>query len=149
MPNTSPGPRSRKSVSASSKPSVEATNALSRSPRFLGLRIAEDAAEARKLTAADPPAKLMELRQAEAMPALDRHQRGVRHVDAHLDHRRGDQHLDFAAAEIGHHGVFFGRRHAAVEQAEPERLQFAVGQLLVGFFQADGLDRFRSLRPAA
>ena len=31
--------------------------------------------------------------------AFDRHQRGVGHVDAHLDHRRGDQHLRLARGE--------------------------------------------------
>ena len=72
------------------------SNAFSRSCDFLGLRRGEDAAEARMLAAADPPAKLVQLRQAEPLAALDRHQRGVGHVDAHFDQRRRNQHLDFA-----------------------------------------------------
>ena len=78
----------------------------------------------------------MELGQPETLPALDRHQCGRRHVDAHLDHRRADQDLDPAAAEVVHHGILLGRAHPPVDQPQPEGLQLAVGQLLVGLFQA-------------
>ena len=37
--------------------------------------------------APDPPAKLVQLRQAEALGVLDEHHRCVRHVDPHLDRR--------------------------------------------------------------
>ena len=47
--------------------------------------------------AADAAAQLVQLREAEALGVLDHHQRRVRHVDADLDHRRRDQHVDFAA----------------------------------------------------
>ncbi len=96
--------------------------------RFVGLRIAKHATKPGKLAAADPAAKLMELGEAKPMAALDRHQRGVRHVDADLDHRGANQHLDLARAEAIHDGVLFGRGHAAVDQAEAKGLQFAVGQ---------------------
>ena len=78
----------------------------------------EQHADARRRAAADPAAQLVQLRQAEALGVLDHHQRGVRHVDADLDHRGGDQHRDLAAGEERHHRRLLGRRHAAVDQAD-------------------------------
>ena len=68
VPNRSPGPRSRKSISASSKavgrwPQTPSAAACDSSVCGVG----EDAAEAGKLAAADPPAQLVQLGQAEAM----------------------------------------------------------------------------------
>lgn len=95
--------------------------------RVVGLRIAEDAAEAGILAAADAAAKLVELGEAETMAAFDGHERGVGDVDAHFDDRGRDEHLDVTGTETVHHGVFFGGRHAAVNEAEPERFQLAIG----------------------
>ena len=53
-----------------------------------------------------PAAELVELREAEAVGAVDDHGVDVRDVDAVLDDRRGEQHVEVAAGE----GV-----HAAVE----------------------------------
>ena len=44
------------------------------------------------VAAPDAAAQLVELGEAEALGALDDHQRRVGHVDADLDHRRRDQH---------------------------------------------------------
>ena len=99
--------------------------------------------------AADAAAKLVQLGQAEAMPVFDGHQRGVGHVNAHLDDRRAHQHLDLAAAEAVHDGVFFGRRHAAMDQAQAEGLQFAVGQGLVGLVPGWRSRPAPTRRPAA
>ena len=49
--------------------------------------------------AADPAPQLVQLGQAEALGVLDHHDRGVRDVDAHLDHRGGDEDLDLPAGE--------------------------------------------------
>ena len=43
----------------------------------------------------------MQLRQAKALGVLDQQQRRVRHVDAHLHHRRADQQIDLAARGSG------------------------------------------------
>ena len=49
--------------------------------------------------AADASAKLVELREAEALGVLDDHDGGVGDVDADFDDRGGDEDVDFAAAE--------------------------------------------------
>src|SRR5689334_12590526 len=52
--------------------------------RRIGKRVAEKQdADARARTAADAAAQLVQLREAEALCALDHHERGVRHVHAH------------------------------------------------------------------
>ena len=48
--------------------------------------------------AADPPAQLMELREAEPLGVLDDHDRGLGHVDADLDDRGRDQDAAFRRA---------------------------------------------------
>ena len=52
----------------------------------------QDAVALRR-AAAHAPAKLVQLRQAEALGLLDHHHRGVGHVHAHLDHRGRNQNL--------------------------------------------------------
>jgi hypothetical protein len=47
----------------------------------------------------------VQLREPEALGVLDEHHRRVGHVDADLDHRRGDQHVELAVAEGAHHRV--------------------------------------------
>ena len=47
--------------------------------------------------AADAAAELMELREPEPVGLLDDHDRRVRDVDADLDHRRRDEHVELAA----------------------------------------------------
>ena len=60
-------------------------------------RVAEQDAERGVLAAAHPPAQLVQLRQAVALGRLDQHHGRVRHVDAHLDHARGHEHVGLAA----------------------------------------------------
>jgi hypothetical protein len=71
-------------------------------PRELGLRVREE--DALRLVAAPPDAtaKLVELREAETLRALDQHHGRIRHVDANLDDRRGDKHVRLARGERGH-----------------------------------------------
>ena len=49
--------------------------------------------------AADAAAQLVELREAEPVGLLDDHDRRVRDVDADLDHRRRDEHVELALLE--------------------------------------------------
>ena len=95
VPSTSPAPRRSRSISASSKPSPLAGERLEPRQR----RIAEQDAQPRVLAAADPPAQLVQLRDAVALGRLDHHHRRVRHVDADLDHARRHEHVGLARGE--------------------------------------------------
>ena len=77
--------------------------------RGAGLRLREQ--QAVRLLAAPPhaAAQLVELREAEALGALDDHDGRVGHVDADLDEAGGDEHLDLAGLEGAHDVVALGR----------------------------------------
>ena len=85
---------------ASSKPSVVSTSACSRAsavsvssstwPR-------DEQAVALLGAAPDTAAQLVQLREPEAVGLLHDHDRRVRNVDADLDHRRRDEHVELAA----------------------------------------------------
>ena len=60
----------------------------------------------------------MQLREAEALGVLDHHDGGLRHVDADLDHRGGDQQLRLAGGEARHGGILVRALHAAVHQID-------------------------------
>src|SRR6266542_3551071 len=65
--------------------------------------------------APDAAAELVELREAVAVGVDDEHDRGVRHVDADLDHRRGDEHVELAALEELHRLFFLRGAHPTVQ----------------------------------
>ena len=115
-PSRSPRPRSSRSSSAILKPSSVCVNARSRSGT--SIRRGEQDAVRFLLAAPHPAPQLMQLRQAEALGMLDHHHRGVRHVDADLDHRRRHQHLHLAVAERAHHPVALRRLEPAVHQPD-------------------------------
>ena len=62
----------------------------------------------------------MELRQAEPVRVLHHHDGGVRHVDAHLDHHRGHQHIEVRAAEPVHGGFAHFTIHLPVHHAHAQ-----------------------------
>ncbi len=79
-----------------------------------------EAAGSRRRTPLRPtrPAELVELRQAEAVGALDHHHRRIRDVHAHLDHGGRDQDVPARPARKRLHDlVLLVRAHPAVEQA--------------------------------
>src|SRR5258706_619156 len=88
--------------------------------RRLGQLAIEQDADAVAPAAADAPAKLVQLREAEALGALDHHQRGPRHGHAHLDHRGADQELRLSCHELLHHLRLLVRRQATVQQADAQ-----------------------------
>jgi hypothetical protein len=91
------------------------------------------------LAATDTASQLVELREAEALRALDQHHRRIRHVDADLDHGGGDEHVRLARHEGAHRpGLLLGG-HLAVQQRHAEVPK-------VGGRQPLGL-RFGGLRP--
>ena len=55
---------------------------------------------------ADAPAKLVELREPEALGMLNHHHRGVRHVHADLHHRSGHQDVHVVPVEALHDFLF-------------------------------------------
>ena len=67
--------------------------------------------------AADAPAQLVQLRQAKTIRIIDKHDGGIRHVHAHLYHRSCDEQMCFVGAKSSHHGIFFIRTHAAMQQS--------------------------------
>ena len=69
-----------------------------------------------RLAASDTSAQLMKLRQAEAFGVFDHHDSGIRHIDADLDHRGGNQKPDLSCGKARHHIGLFLRLHFAVQQ---------------------------------
>ena len=63
-------------------------------------------------------AKLMHLRQTEALGLLDQHHGRVGNVHADFDHRGRHQDLNFAALKFLHGGFFIVRRKLAVQQPD-------------------------------
>jgi hypothetical protein len=64
-------------------------------------------ADALAHSSANTSTELMQLREPEALGAFDHHERGVRHIDADLDHGGANQQLRPAGGEIGHHRGLF------------------------------------------
>ena len=62
----------------------------------------------------------MKLGQAESLGMLDDHDRGVGHVDPHLDHRGGHQDLDLPGKEGSHDAVLLLPGHLAVDETHRE-----------------------------
>ena len=94
--------------------------------------LVEQDAHALVRTAPDPAAQLMQLRKTETLRMFDHHQRGVGHIDAHLDDGGSHQHLRGAGDEVGHHGGLFVGFHAPMHQPDFEIGQLR-GEVLVGF----------------
>ena len=145
VPSSWPSPRSSRSTSASSKPSVVSTSASSRRDRRFGqllLRPRDEQAVRLLRPAPDAAAQLVELREPEAVGLLDDHHRRVRDVDADLDHRRRDEDVQLARLEPRHQLAPVGRLQLPVQAADPEALQLGAPQplgLLLGRPRARGL----------
>ena len=60
----------------------------------------------------------MELGKSEALGTLDDHQRRIGHIDADLDHRRGDEHGQLAGREARHHRILVRPFHSPVDEAD-------------------------------
>ena len=92
----SPSRRWRRSMRASSKPSVVAGHGVE--PLVGGVPVAgvDEQAEPRQAATPDPAAQLVQLRDAEPVGVHDDHDAGVGDVDADLDDRRRDEDVDVA-----------------------------------------------------
>ena len=65
----------------------------------------------------------MQRRQAKALAVLYDHDGGVGHVNAHLDHRSRDEHVDLASLEGIDDPVLLPRRHPAMESLDGKSRQ--------------------------
>ncbi len=83
-------------------------------------RVTEEEAPRGPPAAADTTAQLVQLREPEALGAVDDHHGRVRHVDAHLDHGRGHEHVDVTGAERSHAGLLLRRLHLAVQETQAQ-----------------------------
>ena len=67
--------------------------------------------------AADAAAQLVQLREPQTIGAIDDDRIGRRDVDAALDDRRADEHVELAVIEVEHHELELALRHLAVADA--------------------------------
>ena len=88
---------------------------LRRRRAAVALGVRHNQAGARHAATAHAAAQLVQGRQAKALTVLDDHDGSVRHVDAHLDHRSRDEHVNLATLEGVDHAILLPRRHAAVK----------------------------------
>ena len=68
---------------------------------------------------ANPPTKLVQLAQAEAVSAVDDHRVGVRDVDAALDDGGREQDVSLPVDKPGHHLLEYAARHLPVANDQP------------------------------
>ena len=133
VPSSWPSPRSSRSTSASSKPSVVSTSACSRDCGDVGqleLVARDEQAVALLRAAADAAAQLVQLRETEPVGLLHDHDRRVRHVDADLDHRRRHEHVELACLELRHHLAPLRRLQPPVQEPDAVALQLGAAQPL-------------------
>jgi len=77
----------------------------------------------------------MELGNTEAVGVEDHHHGGVGHVHTHFDHGGGDEHIEVAGSEQIHCLFLLGRRHPAMEQANPQVFELVMGKAGVRLFR--------------
>ncbi len=98
--------------------------------RQLLLGAGDEQAERLLGPAPDAAAQLVQLGEPEPVRLLHDHDRRVRDVDADLDHRRRDEHVELPRLEAGHQVAPLGRLQPPVHAADAEALQLAGPQLL-------------------
>ena len=87
----------------------------------------------------------MQLRQPKAIGLLDDHDRRVRDVDADLDHRRRDEHVELARLEVRHQLAPLGRTEPSVQQTDAIPAQLRAPQPLGLRLRRARLTRLRLL----
>ena len=89
----------------------------------VALGVRHNQAGARHAAAAHAAAQLVQGSQTKALAILDNHDGGIGHVDAHLDHRSRDEHVNLATLEGIDDPILLPRRHAAVKALDSETRQ--------------------------
>ena len=113
------------------------------------VRLGHEEAVGHRRAASHASAQLMQLSQPEALGVLDDHDAGVGHVHAHLDDRRGHQHVDFSGVEGVERFLLVGGLHAAVYQRHAQIGQVFRAQLLIDDLGGLGVHRFALLNQRA
>ncbi len=98
--------------------------------------VGEEKAIALKFSARDAAAQLVQLRQAEAIGIENRHERGVRDIDADFDDGGGDEGVKFPVAEGRHDVGALLTIHAAMHEADAETLKFVRLDTLINMLRA-------------
>ncbi len=62
----------------------------------------------------------MELGEPESLGMFHHHDRGVGNIDSHLNHRRGNENLNFPFLKLRHDGLFLIAFHPPMKQANPK-----------------------------
>ena len=131
VPKKSPGPRSSRSRSAMTNPSVGPDQGpQARLARLAERLLVQQQAGRLVGAAADAAAQLMQLRQPEPFGVLDDHDGGVRHVDADLDHGGRDEDVHLPCGERPHDAVLLLRAQPAVQQREPVLREHLGGEVV-------------------
>ena len=126
VPASWPGPRSSRSASATSKPSAVRARTASRSRASGDGRGPVSSRQCAACGApADPAAQLVELREPEALGALDEHHGRLGNVEADLDDRRRHQQRRLAACESAPSPAPRLDRHPAVHEPHRRRREDA------------------------
>ena len=123
-PSSSPAPRISRSCVASVNPAPRSSSDSIASRR---LRASSGSAARRRrdqvrpgavVRTPDAAAQLVQLREAEAVGAVDQDRVGGRHVDAGLDDRGADEHLEAPVVEVEHELLEVALAHLAVADAD-------------------------------
>ena len=75
--------------------------------------------------ATDSTAKLMQLSQPEAIGFLNNHDRSIRNIDTHFNHRRGNQYVRFMISKTIHHRMSLLAIHSTMQQVNPQSRKFS------------------------
>ena len=119
VPSRLPAPRRREILLGDVEAVERSAHDLERARAPADRCVREEDAEGPMRSAPDPPAQLVELRQAEALGVLDEHHARVRHVDPDLDDRRRDEHVHLPRREGGHRRVAHVGALLAVDERRP------------------------------
>ena len=96
---------------------IDRLEPLDRIGRHDGTRRCDQVGIGAMVRAADAAAQLVQLRQAEAVGAIDDDRVGGRHVDAAFDNRRAQQDIEAPVVEIQHDLLELALGHLAVTDA--------------------------------
>ena len=119
VPANSPALRSRRSSSATLKPSLVSVEHVEPLDRHGVVGARPGCRTTRRRRGRRDRAAGAAVARPKRCGVEDDHHAGVRDVDADLDDRRRDEHVDFAAFETRHHRVFLLRRHPSVQAPRP------------------------------
>ena len=133
-PSTLPAPRSSRSSAARRKPAPRSENSFSAASRRLAMGVSDlfrrnqEIGVSATVGAAHAAPQLVELRQTEAVGAIDDDGVGAGNIQAVFDQGRGDEHVVPTLHELEHDALQFLFAHLAVRHAEAGRRHQALNK---------------------